>query len=34
VVENRNQPDLDKVRRKLQRGLAKAFRPLPDVKSR
>ena len=34
VVENRNQPDLDKVRRKLQRGLAKAFRPLPDVKGR
>ena len=34
VVENRNQPDLEKLRRKLQRGLAKAFRPLPDVKSR
>jgi hypothetical protein len=31
VVENRNQPDLEKVRRKLQRGLAKAFRPLPDA---
>jgi hypothetical protein len=34
VVENRNQPDLEKVRRKLERGLAKAFRQLPDVKSR
>ena len=34
VVENRNQPDLEKVRRKLQRGLAKAFRPLPDAAGR
>jgi hypothetical protein len=25
---------LEKVRRKLERGLAKAFRQLPDVKSR
>ena len=34
VVENRNQPDLEKVRRKLQPGLAKAFRPLPDAAGR
>jgi len=34
VVENRNQPDLEKVRRKLQRGLAKAFRPLPTAAGR
>lgn len=31
VVENRNQPDLDKVRRKLKPGIAKAFRRLPDA---
>ena len=34
VVENRNQPDLEKVRRKLQPGLAKAFRPLPNAVGR
>jgi len=32
VVENRNQPDLEKVRRKLEPGVAKALRPLPDAR--
>jgi hypothetical protein len=32
VVENRNQPDLGKVRRKLEPGVAKALRPLPDAR--
>jgi hypothetical protein len=31
VVENRNQPDLEKVRRKLQPGVAKALRALPNA---
>ena len=31
VVENQNQPDLDKVRRKLQPGIARALRVLPDA---
>ena len=34
VVENQNQPDLDKVRRKLEPGIAKALRVLPDVPTR
>ena len=34
VVENRNQPDIDKVRRKLQPGVARAFRALPNARSR
>ena len=32
VVENRNQPDLEKVRRKLEPGVAKALRSLPDAR--
>jgi hypothetical protein len=32
VVENRNQPDLEKVRRKLEPGVAKALRPLPNAR--
>ena len=32
VVENRNQPDLEKVQRKLEPGVAKALRPLPDAR--
>lgn len=31
VVENRNQPDLEKVRSKLNPGVAKALRALPDA---
>ena len=31
VVENRNQPDLAKVRRKIEPGVAKALRVLPDA---
>ena len=31
VVENRNQPDLNKVLRKLEPGIARALRVLPDV---
>ena len=31
VVENQNQPDLDKVRRKLEPGIARALRVLPDA---
>lgn len=31
VVENRNQPDVEKVRRKLQPGVAKALRALPNA---
>jgi len=34
VVENQNQPDLDKVRRKLEPGVAKALRVLPNAVSR
>ena len=34
VVENQNQPDLDKVRRKLEPGVAKALRALPDAPTR
>ena len=34
VVENQNQPDLDKVRRKLEPGIARAFRVLPDAPTR
>ena len=34
VVENQNQPDLDKVQRKLKSGVTKAFRVLPDATSR
>ena len=34
VVENQNQPDLDKVRRKLEPGVAKALRALPDAPPR
>jgi len=32
VVENRNQPDLKKVRRRLEPGVAKALRGLPDAR--
>ena len=31
VVENRNQPDLNRVRRKLEPGIARALRVLPDA---
>ena len=34
VVENQNQPDLDKVQRKLKSGVTKAFRVLPDATNR
>jgi hypothetical protein len=34
VVENQNQPDLDKVQRKLKPGVTKAFRVLPDATNR
>lgn len=34
VVENQNQPDLDKVQRKLKSGVAKALRVLPDATGR
>ena len=34
VVENQNQPDLDKVRRKLEPGVARALRVLPNAVSR
>ena len=34
VVENQNQPDLDKVRRKLEPGIARALRVLPDAPTR
>ena len=34
VVENQNQPDLDKVRRKLEPGIARALRVLPDAATR
>ena len=34
VVENRNQPDLNKVLRKLEPGIARALRVLPDVPTR
>ncbi len=34
VVENQNQPDLDKVRRKLEPGIARALRVLPDAAKR
>jgi len=34
VVENQNQPDLNKVRRKLEPGIAKALRVLPDAPTR
>jgi hypothetical protein len=34
VVENQNQPDLDKVRRKLEPGIARALRVLPDASTR
>ena len=31
VVENQNQPNLDKVRRKLESGVSRALRVLPDA---
>ena len=31
IVENQNQPDLNKVRRKLEPGIARALRVLPDA---
>jgi hypothetical protein len=34
VVENRNQPDVDKVRQKLEPGVARAFRTLPNATGR
>jgi len=34
VVENRNQPDLNRVRRKLEPGIARALRVLPDAPTR
>ena len=34
VVENQNQPDLDKIQRKLKSGVTKAFRVLPDATNR
>jgi hypothetical protein len=34
VVENQNQPDLDKVRRKLEPGIARALRVLPNAPTR
>ena len=34
VVENQNQPDLNKVRRKLEPGIARALRVLPDATTR
>ena len=34
VVENQNQPDLDKVRRKLEPSIARALRALPDATMR
>ena len=34
VVENQNQPDLDKVQRKLKSGVTKGFRVLPDATNR
>ena len=34
VVENQNQPDLDIVRRKLEPGIARALRVLPDAPTR
>ncbi len=34
IVENQNQPDLNKVRRKLEPGIARALRVLPDATTR
>ena len=34
VVENQNQPDLEKIQRKLKSGVTKAFRVLPDATNR
>ena len=34
VVENRNQPDVDKVRQKLEPSVARAFRTLPNATAR
>ena len=34
VVENRNQPDLNRVRRKLEPGIARALRVLPNAPTR
>ena len=34
VVENQNQPNLDKVRRKLESGVSRALRVLPDAATR
>ena len=34
VVENRNQPNLGKIRRKLEPGIARALRVLPDAATR
>ncbi len=34
VVENQNQPDMDKIRRKLEPGIARALRVLPDAPTR
>ena len=34
VVENRNRPDLNRVRRKLEPGIARALRVLPDAPTR
>ena len=34
VVENRNQPNLEKIRRKLEPGIARALRVLPDAATR
>ena len=34
LVENQNQPDLDKIRRKLEPGIARALRVLPDAATR
>ena len=34
VVENRNQPALNRVRRKLEPGIARALRVLPDAPTR
>ena len=34
VVENQNQPDLNKVRRKLEAGIERALRVLPDATTR
>ena len=34
VVENQNQPDLHRVHRKLESGIARALRVLPDAPTR